>query len=331
MSSYKFTAPDGKGFSTKAEWRNYMMATFYSFQNKNDEPAPLVKLPGDIGGNVFEIFDCKNSTMVLMDHSEQVQIDRISGCRVFIPACASTIFIRNCENCTFYVCSRQLRLTEVTNCIIYALTISEVHIELSSGLKFAPFNGAYPQHAEHLKKANLDPKHNLWYDVFDHSDSEKTHANWKLLPEAEYEPPWFPAGAEVEFAVPRVNVGSVVKAEDSGSMQSFGADQLRADAKKLAAPPAVAAAAGAPVVPPPIPAADLPASPPKAATTTESTSGSSEDELKVLSLVQLFSASNDVEVIVNYTSKHSFFQESFLSKKRVLLSRISLGCLQVGQ
>ena len=39
----KFKTPDGKEFDTRAEWRDYMMATFYSYKNKHDEPEPLIK------------------------------------------------------------------------------------------------------------------------------------------------------------------------------------------------------------------------------------------------------------------------------------------------
>lgn len=39
----KFKTPDGKEFDTRAEWRDYMMATFYSYKNKHDEAEPLIK------------------------------------------------------------------------------------------------------------------------------------------------------------------------------------------------------------------------------------------------------------------------------------------------
>jgi hypothetical protein len=32
-----FKTPDGKEFATRAEWRDYMMSTFYSFKNKSGE------------------------------------------------------------------------------------------------------------------------------------------------------------------------------------------------------------------------------------------------------------------------------------------------------
>jgi hypothetical protein len=248
-----FKTPDGKEFATRAEWRDYMMLTFYSFKNKVDEPAPLIKSPGSIDGQMFDIADCKNSTLVVLDQTEQVQIDVLENCRVFLGACTSSIFIRNCKNCVFYTCCRQLRLREVTDSTFYIYSMAEVHIEYSSGLKFAPFNGGYAEQAQHLAAAHLDVKQNLWYDVYDHNDPGKTHSNWSLVPESEYEAPWFPAGP-CEPAVPRTKAGSVQRADAGDSnMQSFSLQQMMQDAKKPAAAPTVPVSMEAPVVPPPAP------------------------------------------------------------------------------
>mmetsp|Transcript_22009 Transcript_22009/g.37127 ORF Transcript_22009/g.37127 Transcript_22009/m.37127 type:complete len:456 (+) Transcript_22009:106-1473(+) len=239
-----FKAPDGTEFTSKAQWRDYMMLTYYSFKNKVNEPEPLIKTPGSIEGQMFDIADCEGSTLVVMDHTEQVQVDQLKNCRVFIAACASSIFIRNCENCTFYTSCRQLRLREVVNCNFYIFSQAEVHIEFSTKLRFAPFNGGYPEHAEHMKSANLDVSHNLWYDIYDHNDPGKTRENWGLIPEAEYEAPWFPAGP-CEPAIPRTKPGGVANPAGGGvggeGEQAFGLQQMMADAEKQKA----AAAAGA--------------------------------------------------------------------------------------
>lgn len=157
-----FKAKDGKEFATRAEWRDYMMATFFSWKNVVNAPEPLIRNPGDIDGQMYDIGDCEGSTLVIMDTCEQVQIDQVKNCRIFIGACASSIFIRNCENCVFYTCCRQLRLREVTQSTFYIYSMAEVHIEYSNTLKFAPFNGGYPEHAQHMAASKLDCSHNLW-------------------------------------------------------------------------------------------------------------------------------------------------------------------------
>ena len=232
-----FKSPDGKEFTSKTEYRDYMMLTYYSL--KNIKQQTLTKNAGDIDGQGFDIADCEDSTLIVMDLCEQVQIDEVKNCRIFIGACASSIFIRNCSNCTFYTACRQLRLRDVKDCHFYIYSMSEVHIEFSSNVAFAPFNGGYPEQSKHFEAAKLDAKLNLWYDIFDHNDPLKTRSNWSLIPEDKYEEAWFPAGICTP-AVPRTTSGSAQHASPSAdsSMQSFGFDQLVVDSKQAKpAPP----------------------------------------------------------------------------------------------
>ena len=318
-----FKTPDGKEFNTRAEWRDYMMATFYTFKDKKNLPEPLVKNPGDIDGQMFDIGDCENSTLVIMDNCEQVQIDQVKNCRIFIGACASSIFIRNCENCVFYTSCRQLRLREVVNSTFYIYSMSEVHIEYSNALKFAPFNGGYPDHAKHLSAANLDPAHNLWYDIFDHNDPGKDKGNWSLLPVNEYEAPWFPAGEPCALAVPLTASGSVVRtdlASDNGGTgvavggeQAFSIQQMIADAEKMkataSAPPAPPASIPAPVALPqaPVVVTATPATISSATSTATSLASSlvlSGDNLEVVAAISAYANFKSAEELIKVRNMH---------------------------
>ena len=220
-----------------------MIANYYSFTNKVDEPQPLIKNPGDVDGQSFDIGDCRNSTLVVMDNCEQVQVDQCTDCRIFIGACASSIFIRNCTNCTFYLCCRQLRLRDVSNSIFYVHSMSEVHIEDTEKVLFAPFNGGYKEHSQHLKNANIDIKQNLWYDIFDHNDPNKTRKNWGLLNESKYEKPWYPHGESCDIAVVKTEVGSLQKVQDT-NMQSFDIPKTKSlPSETTSQPPAAPAVA----------------------------------------------------------------------------------------
>jgi len=208
-----FKTPDGKEFSKRTEWRDYMMLTFYSFKNKKGAPFPPHRVPGSIDGQMYDIADCEDTELVVMDHCEQVQIDQCKNSKIFVGACESSMFIRNCDNCTFYIACRQLRLREVTNCKFFCFSTAEVHIEYSKNCQFAPFNGGYAEQAQHLQTAKLPYlEHNLWYDIFDHNDPGKTRENWSLLPESEYGEPWFPAGP-CSPAVPLTKANSVLRVE----------------------------------------------------------------------------------------------------------------------
>jgi len=155
------------------------------------------------------ITDCEDTELVVMDHCEQVQIDDVKNSKVFVGACESSMFIRNCTGCTFYIACRQLRLRDCKDCTFFCFSTAEVHIEYSSNVQFAPFHGGYPEQADHLQAAKLPYlEHNLWYDIFDHNDPDKTGNNWSLLPEGAYGRGWFPAG-HCEPAVPLTKPGSV--------------------------------------------------------------------------------------------------------------------------
>lgn len=281
------------------------MATFYSFKDKKNEPEPLIKKPGDIDGQMFDIGDCENSTLIIMDNCEQVQIDMVKNCRIFIGACASSIFIRNCENCVFYTCCRQLRLRDVISSTFYIYSMAEVHIEDSKDVKFAPFNGGYPEQARNLATASLDSNHNLWYDIFDHSDPAKTHANWSLLPESEYEQPWFPAGP-CDTAIPLTKPGTVARPELEGQadMQAFSIQQMIADdaaAKKVTPPPVVSPSK---VTPPPAgqPSPTKPITPtinsPIIEKPQTGTLLSENDEAAITIILKMFANAQDLNLIV---------------------------------
>ncbi len=171
----------------------------------------------------------------MMDYTEQVQIDNLDNCRVFIGACSSVIYIRNCKNCNFFTCSKQLRLREVTDSVLHTFTQSEIHIELSDGLKFGPFIGGYSQQKDHFEKAGFNKLTNLWFQIYDHNDVEKTRGNWTLLEpfDKEYQETWFPIG-ECEIFIPISDPASVKLMTSpviNKTEQSFGLDQLIADDK----------------------------------------------------------------------------------------------------
>ena len=66
----KFRAPDGASFATKKEYRKYMVDNFFSFKDKSGET--LMKKPGEINGQSFDIRDVKDCTLMVLDHSAQI-------------------------------------------------------------------------------------------------------------------------------------------------------------------------------------------------------------------------------------------------------------------
>jgi len=164
-----YKAPDGTTFETEGKYKQYMYATYYSFKHREGET--LVKKPGDIRGQAFDLCDLKNCDVQLLDHIGQVFVDDLVDCKVYIGACGADVFVRRCTNCTFTIACKQLRLRDCSHDVIYLYSATRPALESSHHMKFAPFNGAYPRQKSHFKQAGLDPEHNQWDQIHDFSKS----------------------------------------------------------------------------------------------------------------------------------------------------------------
>ncbi|CAM9987839.1 unnamed protein product, partial [Phaeothamnion confervicola] len=202
-----YTATDGKTFTDLRAFRRHEFETQFTFKGRARET--LRKAPGSINGQAFDLADLQECEVLLLDRSDQVQCDEVGDSRVFIAACCESLFVRDCSGCIFVAACKQLRTRDCADCTFYLYSKTEPVIETSHGLRFAPFNGAYIGHDEHLRLANLESP-NLWFAIFDFNDEAKTNANWSLLAPEDEEPPWRPLDDGADVAVPRTAPGDVV-------------------------------------------------------------------------------------------------------------------------
>ncbi|CAM9573157.1 unnamed protein product [Scytosiphon promiscuus] len=210
-----FRAPDGKEFSDRAAYRKHLFLTQYTFKDRDSEI--LRKLPGDIDGQPFDLTSLRRCEVALLDRSEAVQVDELTDCRVFIAACVDSVFVRNCTGCVFTVACKQLRTRDCEDCEFRLYCKTEPIIETSHGMTFAPFNGAYVGHAEHLRAASLTTP-NLWFGVYDFNDEAKTGNNWRLLDEEERgDDVWRPLHDNSEVAIPVTKPGSAAPVAPTGN------------------------------------------------------------------------------------------------------------------
>jgi protein XRP2 len=101
------------------------------------------------------IKDLDDCTVVLLDHTAQIQVDRCKNTKFFIGPIKSSIFIRNCDNCEVTVCCSQFRCRDLTNSKVFLYTPNDPIVESSHHLTFAPYNFKYPLLEEHSNKANI--------------------------------------------------------------------------------------------------------------------------------------------------------------------------------
>eukprot|EP00434_Breviolum_minutum_P038771 symbB.v1.2.034406.t1/scaffold4435.1/size39697/1 len=103
----------------------------------------------------------------------------LKNCRVLIGPCRSSSFIRNCENCTFWVATKQFRVRDCINCTFYLHCHTEPVIEASKDLRIAPFHAKYPGLKKQFQDAGFDSALNFWNAVYDFTGNSK-HANWTI-------------------------------------------------------------------------------------------------------------------------------------------------------
>ncbi|GMI31154.1 hypothetical protein TeGR_g14947, partial [Tetraparma gracilis] len=220
------------------------ISSFSPRLDRNRKKETLTKPVNSVQGQPFDIADCSDCTLVILDYSDMVQIDNTHGSKVFVAASSESIFVRDCSNCTFTIACKQLRTRDCKNCTFYLYSKTEPIIETSSEMKFAPFNGAFNGHHQAMLSANLIPEHNLWFAVYDFNDEARTGKNWRLLSKSEEDPLWCPAG-KAKSCCPRVAPGSIALPSEgadptagggvtqSGGMMSFGLGTSLADAAKV--------------------------------------------------------------------------------------------------
>lgn len=136
------------------------MASIDNYTFKGETGKTLIKTPGTIQGQVFNLMQLDNCTVYLLDHSEAVYVDECRNCSIYIGPVGGACFLRNCQSSNFSIACMQLRTRECNDLTIYLYSLSDPHIEKSFGIKFAPYNLAYPQQDKHFKIANLDPETN---------------------------------------------------------------------------------------------------------------------------------------------------------------------------
>lgn len=235
-----FTAPDGQVFDSKNAYRKYLSENFYSFHDAAGQT--LAKKEGDIAGQTFNLRDLKDCEVQLMDHADQVLVDRVEGCKVLIGPSSESVFVRNAKNCHFFIACKQFRCRDCEDCTVSLYSKTEPVVETSSRMRFYPYAAAYPNQAAHFAKANLQPAHNHWCNVFDFNkgDARIPEPHWELLADnGDNWVQWAPVPDGAENPVPK-DARATVLPKESGF--ALGTSQEEASkAHEAAAAPAAPA------------------------------------------------------------------------------------------
>jgi hypothetical protein len=190
-------APDGSIFSNRTAFVKHVERLC---RIADAADARLVRYPGEVASQSFEVLRLKGCEVVVLDAVAAVAIEDCDDCRVFVGPCAGAVVVRNCRNCLFTFITQHLRVKASSNCIFTSFVQSSPAIESSTGLTFGPLNGSYPQLSQHARAAGLaalsDSNNHVTQVVdFSEGDAELGEApHWLPLDTAEWD--WDSAPAD---------------------------------------------------------------------------------------------------------------------------------------
>jgi len=142
----------------------------------------IVKQEGTINGQQFSLEELKDCDIFLLDYIATINIDYCENCRIYVGPVESSVFIRNCTNCSVILACQQFRCRDCTDCRLALLSTTEPIIETSKDMKFACFDFFYFSLREQLAHAGLRVVNNKWWQVHDFN-ANPDKPNWSLLPQ----------------------------------------------------------------------------------------------------------------------------------------------------
>jgi len=167
----------GAGISFDDFQLGFFKLSPYLLGARNNEV--FVRKPGSIAGQQVNLEYLEDCEVYVCDVTAQVFVDFCKRCTVLLGPCESSVYVRDCEDCIFWVAAQQLRTNNCTSCTFYLYSKTEPVIETSDDLAFAPWCARYPGCTGHFAKAGFDPQRNLWNAIFDFTGDTGCH--WKIV------------------------------------------------------------------------------------------------------------------------------------------------------
>lgn len=180
------TQSEGSGHGVPFEGFQKAFSTLNPFMIEDRHKEVIIRKPGSLGGEMLQLDKIEDCQVYICDRTAQVLVDFLKRSTLLLAPCESSVFVRDCEDCVFYIAAQQLRTNNCKRCKFYLHSKTEPIIETSEDLKFAPWGAKYPCCSAQFAKVNFDPNHNMWNSIFDFTGKAGS-ANWQILPLEEVE------------------------------------------------------------------------------------------------------------------------------------------------
>mmetsp|Transcript_17705 Transcript_17705/g.41564 ORF Transcript_17705/g.41564 Transcript_17705/m.41564 type:complete len:191 (+) Transcript_17705:136-708(+) len=132
----------------------------------------IVKAEGSIRGEQFNIEECTDCDVFLLDHIATTFIDQCVGCRIFVGPVESSLMMRECKSCSMVIACQQFRSRDCTDCRLALFCATEPIIETSTNMQFACFDFGYFSLRQQLDRAGLKLWNNKWWQIYDFNKNE---------------------------------------------------------------------------------------------------------------------------------------------------------------
>uniref|UniRef100_A0A224Z2H1 Tubulin alpha n=1 Tax=Rhipicephalus zambeziensis TaxID=60191 RepID=A0A224Z2H1_9ACAR len=148
------------------------------FQGRSGETLML----SEVGGKDTELDSLDDCQVTVQGCPATLFARRLRNCTIRCGPVASSVFVEECEGCTFLVACHQLRVHDSHKCEFRVHVQTRSIIEDSKELLFGKYDFAYDGDEQDWSASHLDRRVNNWdkVDDFNWLAADKPSPNWKL-------------------------------------------------------------------------------------------------------------------------------------------------------
>jgi len=134
--------------------------------------------PGSCGGKDLSLENLSGCIVMVLDQLGAVRMRNITECRVWLGAVQSSVLIYGCERCAITAAARQVRIHDAHRSAFHLFSVSPPVIERSEHILFAPFDLAYPEHAQQMQTCRLPEMTAADREIPSTAHREEAAATW---------------------------------------------------------------------------------------------------------------------------------------------------------
>merc|ERR1712070_1174209 len=90
-----------------------------SYRITKRQHETILRKPGSIGGEQVAIEDLEACEVHVLDHVGACFVDSCTTSQVIVGPSGASVFVRDCYDCTFFLCTQQLRTRRCERCTFF--------------------------------------------------------------------------------------------------------------------------------------------------------------------------------------------------------------------